>query len=156
MSLGSRALTYGFSQGRADITPPRFPHSDILGSMPACGSPRLIAACHVLHRFPAPRHPPYALSSLTTNRTTSCGEHRLASLENLRIRLSKIRASIARTHRVLFTPGGGDDRIRTGDPLLAKQVLSQLSYIPACDTGGLPGIEPGTSRLSSARSSHLS
>ena len=29
----------------------------------------------------------------------------------------------------LFTPGG-DDRIRTGDPLLAKQVLSQLSYIP--------------------------
>ena len=66
-SLGSRALTYEFSQGRADITPPRFPHSDILGSMPACGSPRLIAACHVLHRFPAPRHPPFALSSLTTN-----------------------------------------------------------------------------------------
>src|SRR5882672_8949992 len=66
-SPGSRALTYGFSQGRADITPPRFPHSDILGSMPACGSPRLIAACHVLHRFPAPRHPPFALSSLTTN-----------------------------------------------------------------------------------------
>ena len=32
------------------------------------------------------------------------------------------------------TPGG-DDRIRTGDPLLAKQVLSQLSYIPAA-TGG--------------------
>ena len=29
-----------------------------------------------------------------------------------------------------FAPGG-DDRIRTGDPLLAKQVLSQLSYIPA-------------------------
>ena len=24
----------------------------------------------------------------------------------------------------------GDDQIRTGDPLLAKQVLSQLSYIP--------------------------
>ena len=52
---------------------------------------------------------------------------------------------------------GGDDRIRTGDPLLAKQVLSQLSYIPALlDVVGLPGIEPGTSRLSSARSSHLS
>ena len=26
--------------------------------------------------------------------------------------------------------GGGADRDRTGDPLLAKQVLSQLSYIP--------------------------
>ena len=44
-----------------------FPHSEIPGSKPACGSPRLIAACHVLHRFPAPRHPPFALSSLTTN-----------------------------------------------------------------------------------------
>ena len=25
---------------------------------------------------------------------------------------------------------GGDDRVRTDDPLLAKQVLSQLSYAP--------------------------
>jgi hypothetical protein len=25
---------------------------------------------------------------------------------------------------------GGDERTRTADPLLAKQVLSQLSYIP--------------------------
>ena len=32
--------------------------------MPACGSPGLIAACHVLLRLLAPRHPPYALSSL--------------------------------------------------------------------------------------------
>jgi hypothetical protein len=32
----------------------------------------------------------------------------------------------------LLTPasGHGDDRDRTGDPLLAKQVLSQLSYAP--------------------------
>ena len=42
-----------------------FPHSEIPGSMPACGSPRLIAACHVLHRLLLPRHPPCALSSLT-------------------------------------------------------------------------------------------
>ena len=41
-----------------------FLHSEIPGSKPACGSPRLIAACHVLHRLLAPRHPPYALSSL--------------------------------------------------------------------------------------------
>ncbi len=41
-----------------------FPHSEIPGSKPACGSPRLIAACHVLLRLLAPRHPPYALSSL--------------------------------------------------------------------------------------------
>ena len=41
------------------------PHSGIPGSTPACGSPRLIAANHALHRFLAPRHPPCALSSLT-------------------------------------------------------------------------------------------
>src|ERR1700757_4583380 len=46
-----------------------FPHSDISGSKPACGSPKLIAACHVLHRLLLPRHPPCALSSLTTKFT---------------------------------------------------------------------------------------
>jgi hypothetical protein len=46
-----------------------FPHSEISGSKPACGSPKLIAACHVLHRLLAPRHPPYALSSLTIKLT---------------------------------------------------------------------------------------
>ena len=29
-------------------------------------------------------------------------------------------------------PAGGDDGIRTHDPLLAGQVLSQLSYTPVC------------------------
>ena len=37
------------------------PHSEIPGSKPARGSPRLIAACHVLHRLLAPRRPPNAL-----------------------------------------------------------------------------------------------
>ena len=32
---------------------------------PICGSPWLIAACHVLLRLPVPRHSPCALSSLT-------------------------------------------------------------------------------------------
>ena len=126
-SLGSRRATYGFSDGRLGITPAGFPHSGILGSKPACGSPRLIAASHALHRFLAPRHPPFALSSLTTN----YGEHRLATLENQRIRLSKNLAAKAAKGFIAFG-GGGDDRSRTGDPLLAKQVLSQLSYIPAC------------------------
>ena len=43
-----------------------FPHSETPGSTPACGFPRIIAACHVLHRLPSPRHPPCALSSLIT------------------------------------------------------------------------------------------
>jgi hypothetical protein len=46
-----------------------FPHSEISGSKPACGSPKLIAACHVLLRLLLPRHPPCALSSLTTKFT---------------------------------------------------------------------------------------
>ena len=43
----------------------RLPNSEIPGSKPVSGSPRLIAACHVLHRLLMPRHPPYALISLT-------------------------------------------------------------------------------------------
>src|SRR6185503_8714925 len=41
------------------------PHSDIPGSKLVCSSPKLFAACHVLHRLLAPRHSPYTLSSLT-------------------------------------------------------------------------------------------
>ncbi len=33
--------------------------------------------------------------------------------------------------------GGGDERDRTDDPLLAKQVLSQLSYTPISPLEGL-------------------
>ena len=48
------------------MTPPGFPHSDISGSTAVCASPKLFAACHVLHRFPEPRHPPCALCCLTS------------------------------------------------------------------------------------------
>ena len=42
-----------------------FPHSDISGSLLICSSPKLFAACHVLHRLLMPRHSPCALISLT-------------------------------------------------------------------------------------------
>ena len=42
-----------------------FPHSDISGSMDICSSPKLFAAYHVFHRLLVPRHPPYALFSMT-------------------------------------------------------------------------------------------
>ena len=64
-SLSCLRTAYGFSGGSSTITRKGFPHSDIPGSKLVCSSPRLIAACHVLHRLLAPRHPPYALSSLT-------------------------------------------------------------------------------------------
>ena len=40
------------------------PHSEILGSKPIPGSPKLIAGYHVLHRLLLPRHPPNALLAL--------------------------------------------------------------------------------------------
>ena len=56
--------TYEFSREILHFLRSGFPHSEIPGSTPVCGSPRLIAADHVLHRLPSPRHPPCALSSL--------------------------------------------------------------------------------------------
>ena len=57
----------------------------------------------------------------------------------------------------------GDEGIRTPDPLLARQVLSQLSYTPIgvllyfiFKSMGLSGLEPPTSRLSGVRSNLLS
>src|SRR5881296_3599591 len=46
------------------LRPMGLPHSEILGSQLVCSSPRLIAAYHVLHRLPVPRHPPCALTRL--------------------------------------------------------------------------------------------
>ena len=43
-----------------------FPHSDICGSMDICSSPQLFAAYHVFLRLLVPRHPPCALSCLTS------------------------------------------------------------------------------------------
>ena len=85
----SLAATYGiefsfFSSGYLDVSVPRVPfhtlwigvwmtevcsagfsHSEISGSKDICSSPKLFAAYHVFHRLLVPRHPPYALSSMT-------------------------------------------------------------------------------------------
>ena len=47
------------------LFPCGFPHSEIHGSLPICGSPWLFAAYHVFHRLLVPRHPPCALLCLT-------------------------------------------------------------------------------------------
>ena len=56
--------------------------------------------------------------------------------------------------------GGGDEETRTPDPLLAKEMLFQLSYVPvlAGDAGmvGVSGLEPETSALSGQCSNQLS
>ena len=126
-----------------------FPHSEISGSKLVCSSPKLIAACHVLHRLSTPRHPPSALSSLTRN---------LGEDARLQYPVSVVKE---RTGKSRFVTGG-DDRDRTDDLRLAKPALSQLSYIPMLYRSvfpslvGLSGVEPLTSRLSGVRSNQLS
>ncbi len=60
----SLPYAYVFSAGFPGMTLGGLPHSDIFGSKPVCDSPKLFAACHVLHRLSVPRHPSYALTSL--------------------------------------------------------------------------------------------
>ena len=65
-SLGALPQAYVFSKRMLRVRRNEFPHSEIPGSKPVHGSPRLIAVSHVLHRHLAPRHPPKALSSFST------------------------------------------------------------------------------------------
>ena len=131
------------------LFPQGFPHSDIHGSMLICSSPWLFAACHVLHRLLVPRHSPCALFCLTSlgSLKNYCGN--LARLVVFFIPFAKTEKplncpfkcllyrclflSSCSVFNVLFfgvSPLGGDEQIRTVDPLLARQVLSQLSYTP--------------------------
>ena len=54
--------------------------------------------------------------------------------------------------------GGGDEETRTPDPLLAKEVLYQLSYVPSAPglVVGVSGLEPEASALSGQCSNQLS
>jgi hypothetical protein len=57
---------YRFTRKLRGITHAGLPHSGISGSSPASGFPKLFVACYALHRLQVPRHPPCALSNLTT------------------------------------------------------------------------------------------
>ena len=141
------SAAYVFSYRYLDITPDGFPHSEIPGSKPVCGSPRLIAAHYVLHRLPMPRHPPSALSSLTIKLVYTLRTHKIIHLPIFiyqRTRWSQFAPPDTLTkqcirgnkliccHRLKLAPEyfGGGERIRTDDLLRAKQALSQLSYTP--------------------------
>ena len=136
-SPGLLLPAYEFSGGSRNLTCGGLPHSEIPGSKPVCGSPRLIAACHVLHRFSAPRHPPSTLSSLTIkylrresfllpDSLVKDRDHRGSKSPSLIEELSHPRC----TDPKVINEIGGADRNRTGDLRLAKPPLSQLSYSP--------------------------
>ena len=137
---------YVFSGRYSGMSQSGFPHSEIPGSKPACGSPRLIAACHVLHRLLAPRHSPYALSSLTkcslhltalyvVKKTTDCRIFSCQKTAKTFVRLRRFATSARQPPMFRGLPSrspegakaGGEYRDRTGDLLVANQALSQLS-----------------------------
>ena len=72
-----------------------------------------------------------------------------------RIRGSRAGVKVACSRR---GKGGGDEETRTPDPLLAKEMLYQLSYVPELRSGvvGVSGLEPETSALSGQCSNQLS
>ena len=133
------SITYGFSYGSLNITSMRLPHSDISGSKPAYGSPKLFAVNHVLLRLLAPRHSPYALSIFAFV-ITSVFLSLLGNCNGFSHFCNQPTFFIQKFSINFFTmqfsknyspyPLGGDKRDRTAGLLLARQALSQLSYTP--------------------------
>ena len=116
-----------------------FPHSEIFGSTPVCGSPKLIAACHVLRRLLVPSHPPSALGYLITE-SSSASPHEIVKLHltgpTALWRCDVTPIQLSKSQDALYRFKSGDDRGRTGNLRLAKPALSQLSYVP--------GLSPST------------
>ena len=142
----ARFPSHALGHGWLCIITAGFLHSDVCGSPIICISPQLFAACHVLRRQISPRHPPYALSILTyVFYLDFCfffpGERGSLSpgfLQYARKFFSFVKSflsflllySFQRTVSRFVCRVGGDEENRTPDPLLARQVLSQLSYTP--------------------------
>ena len=89
------------------------PHSEISGSRLICSSPKLFAACHVLHRLLMPRHSPCALISLTCKN----GSHHFSgSLELCRFNrscLTKLYLPFVRENCASLRPPCGEHPFRS-------------------------------------------
>jgi hypothetical protein len=101
------------------------PHSDIRGSTIARISPRLFAACYVLHRLLVPRHPPNALQRLIStfprNRPDPCGPGRPISLLIPRQPRQPLEM------RALTTPLRAGLRSESRSPACRREVLTRNS-----------------------------
>ena len=105
--------------------------------MLAC-SPRLIAACHVLHRLLVPRHPSCARIHLTEEKPSF-------SVYVAIPRLCNCQRTSPPQGRILFPQAE------------ACEIVWTSSVTPGtASLVGVPGIEPGTSSLSGMRSNQLS
>ena len=100
-SLSSLMPAYEFSGMFPGFAREGFPIRRSPVVTPVCGLPKLIAACHVLHRLSLPRHPPCALSSLTIELTPAQEAESLQSCSKLTYIIRLERNSLcSRTHRV--------------------------------------------------------
>src|SRR6516165_7308995 len=114
------------------LPPVGFPIRKSPGQSLFSGSPKLIAVYHVLHRLSLPRHPPYALSSLTIKNRNQSTRILHSCLNFTTIHYAIVKEQLLSRHSKLrpYKTFGGGERVRTDDPLRARQVLSQLSYTP--------------------------
>ncbi len=156
---------YGFNRRRRELTPARFPHSDIPGSTLAYSSPRLFAVSHVLHRLLSPRHPPYALSSLTVKPTRNPLPARWRGLETEQLQAGATRTASARARnaRRMLPAIAYDLRysvVKEPEKPCRAGSLAQTRQRgapgPAIRLVGVAGFEPATSSLSGMRSNQLS
>lgn len=127
-----------FRAERYEMNRIRLPHSEIHGSQPVCGYPRLIAAYHVLHRLPVPRHPLHTLYILhclihfddSRGNRNGTQARIFETIWSQLLALCKIVFypiySCQRTSKIrnyLSLANGGQDWTRTSDPRLIKAVL---------------------------------
>ena len=158
------AYAYFIQRTLRDSSSRWFPNSDICGSGLICSSPQLFAACHVLRRLPMPRHSLCALFSLNFSDNISRYCPRFLVIDSFEL-VTIFRLAI---FVVSFTNLNGKTFISVlfTNPVWFFSIICSFAYsvfnehlIPRVysrELVGLDGLEPSTSRLSGARSNHLS
>ena len=165
-SPSSPQRSYLFTARCPGIPQGGFPHSEICGSLPYHNSPQLFAVVHVLPRPLAPRHPPYALRSLTCCvccAATSQLPHPSHSYSSSSLSYSVLNVPSMLLRFLPYSrPGTLHPAFRTSrrPGLQNPRSLPSHSFsIPARfhrTTVGLRGLEPRTPALSAQCSNRLS
>ena len=139
-----------------------FPHSDICGSSDICSSPQLFAAYHVFHRLLVPRHPPCALSCLTSISSCIALHHDMPA--NFLLQIPPQKRKLAFFHCFFFFRYAYLHKHNASDvSSFFFKILSIFGFqgttcglLILNNPVGLSGLEPPTSRLSGVRSNRLS
>ena len=144
-SPSSPLRSYLFTTRCPGIPQGGFPHSDICGSQPYHDSPQLFAVVHVLPRPLAPRHPPYALRSLTCCATEQQPRSHCSLLTPTAVLLYPIQFLMCQRY------------LTTSAAIPPGNLLPTSNHEPGLtDPVGLRGLEPRTPALSAQCSNQLS